>query len=86
MISAVVKVKREQRDTWESLGSCHFAVLPRAGEHIVMDVADVAIVYCVVGVHHKPCARGSTDAPAGELYVVDLGNVVNESTRLFREC
>ena len=81
-IQAMVMVRYPDEEHWKGMGSKSFRVMPRIGEHIAGDDENgVSQIYRVVGVHH-PLEPTVT---AGDIFVVHVGDVLDEMNRLFNE-
>jgi hypothetical protein len=69
-------------DGWEHLGVWELEFVPRIGERIARDVGDHGHAFRVVSLHHPE--GGAVDGP--DLFVVDMGPIVEDMRRLFNEC
>ena len=79
MVSAILIVKNPGSNKWEGMGTHEFAVLPRVGDNIDLDIDGIGYSYGVVAVHHP----GEPASTAGDIYAVRLGTTSDVVLGLF---
>ena len=78
-ITAMLMVKGPDQDQWQGMGQKEFAVLPRIGEFIEIDVDDVGYMYKVVNVVHP----SEPTVNMVDIYIAELGKASDVQKQLF---
>ena len=82
MVSAMLMIKNPaQKPMWKGAGRREFAVLPRVGEYVELEVDGEAYMYKVVSVQHP----GSPAWTAGDLFAVQAGRKFDVMRQLYDE-
>jgi len=79
LIAVILMVKDPGSKQWERKGTRSFAVLPRIGEHIELDVDGHVYLYRVVSVHHPHEAMTT----AGNVLAVRVGPTAEVMRQVF---
>jgi len=82
MVDVIVKAKLPGEKTWAAYGLRSFAVLPRIGEIVGIDIDGKSHAFRVVDVHH-PIEPIGTLGTAGDLYLSQVGTLSEEIKDLF---